>query len=45
MGDVVIKLHDIARETKDKELSYKIRLLADEISDKIKGKTYGSKHS
>lgn len=36
MEDVVIKLHDIARETKDNELSKTIRLLADDISEKIK---------
>ena len=42
MEDIVIKLHDIARETKDKELSKTIRLLADDISDKIKKeRTYG----
>jgi hypothetical protein len=36
MEDIVIKLHDIARETKDKDLSKTIRLFADDISDKIK---------
>ena len=36
MEDVVIKLHDLARETKDSELSKTIRLFADDIADKIK---------
>lgn len=45
MENIVIKLHDVARETTDKALSKTIRLFADEISAKIKKERLYGQHS
>ena len=44
MEDVVIKLHDLAREVTHKEIAESIRHLADNISDKIKVERQHGQH-
>lgn len=44
MEDAVIKLHNLARETKDGKIAKMIRIFADEVSDVIKKeRSYGQR--